>query len=143
MAAETSVYKLKKPSGEDFYNIEDFNGNADKIEAALIKKPDKPLSSKAGNFPALDSSGNLTDSGKSPSSFLAAETTAVQIGGDPAGSAAAVSSSLSTHANNTTAHCSSADKSKIAKAVISDSAADIVISASKPAAVQGRIWIKI
>ena len=32
---ETEKYKLKKPSTEDFFNIEDFNENTDKIEQAL------------------------------------------------------------------------------------------------------------
>ena len=38
MATETTNYKLKKPSEDDFYNIADFNANADKIDAALAKK---------------------------------------------------------------------------------------------------------
>ena len=29
MATYTENFNLKKPSNEDFYNIEDFNGNAD------------------------------------------------------------------------------------------------------------------
>lgn len=32
---ETEKYKLKKPDAEDFFNIEDFNENTDKIEQAL------------------------------------------------------------------------------------------------------------
>ena len=32
---ETEKYKLKKPSAEDFFNIQDFNENTDKIEQAL------------------------------------------------------------------------------------------------------------
>lgn len=32
---ETEHYKLKKPAVEDFYNIEDQNGNMDIIDAAL------------------------------------------------------------------------------------------------------------
>lgn len=35
MAQSTSNYNLKKPSQEDFYNIEDFNQNADIIDAEL------------------------------------------------------------------------------------------------------------
>lgn len=35
MATETENYKLKKPAASDFYNIEDFNGNMDLIDAAL------------------------------------------------------------------------------------------------------------
>lgn len=38
MAAETANYGLKKPSAEDFYNIEDFNWNADVIDAELAKR---------------------------------------------------------------------------------------------------------
>lgn len=35
MATYTSNYQLKKPAATDFYNIEDFNGNADIIDAKL------------------------------------------------------------------------------------------------------------
>lgn len=35
MATETTNYGLKKPDAEDFYNVEDFNGNFDKVDAAL------------------------------------------------------------------------------------------------------------
>lgn len=37
MATETTNYKLKKPAQDDFYNIDDHNGNMDKIDDALIK----------------------------------------------------------------------------------------------------------
>ena len=42
MAAETANYGLKKPSAEDFYNIEDFNWNADVIDAELAKRAELP-----------------------------------------------------------------------------------------------------
>lgn len=35
MATETINYGLKKPDAEDFYNVEDFNENSDKVDAAL------------------------------------------------------------------------------------------------------------
>ena len=35
MADYSEHYNLKKPSQEDFYNVDDFNDNADKIDAAL------------------------------------------------------------------------------------------------------------
>lgn len=35
MATYTTNYNLKKPEGTDFYNIADFNGNADILDAAL------------------------------------------------------------------------------------------------------------
>ena len=41
----------------------DISGKADKVENAT-----------AGNFAALDESGNMTDSGKKPADFVAAET---------------------------------------------------------------------
>lgn len=37
LATETTNYKLKKPAQDDFYNIDDHNGNMDKIDDALIK----------------------------------------------------------------------------------------------------------
>lgn len=41
MAEFTANYHLKKPAPEDFYNIADFNENADLIDAALAQKADK------------------------------------------------------------------------------------------------------
>lgn len=41
MATYTERYNLKKPAGEDFYNIGDFNENMDKIATALADKADK------------------------------------------------------------------------------------------------------
>lgn len=35
MAEYTTNYSLKKPAQEDFYNVEDFNGNADIVDGAL------------------------------------------------------------------------------------------------------------
>ena len=37
----TTNYGLKKPAGNDYYNIEDFNYNADAIDTALEAKMDK------------------------------------------------------------------------------------------------------
>lgn len=37
----TTNYGLKKPAGSDYYNIEDFNYNADAIDTALAEKMDK------------------------------------------------------------------------------------------------------
>ena len=35
MATGTTNYGLKKPDAEDFYNVEDFNENFDKVDAAM------------------------------------------------------------------------------------------------------------
>lgn len=35
MATETTNYKLIKPAQEDFYNVDDFNTNADKIDSVI------------------------------------------------------------------------------------------------------------
>ena len=37
MATYTSNYNLKKPEQNDFYNVEDFNGNMDIIDQRLSK----------------------------------------------------------------------------------------------------------
>ena len=66
MAAEIANYGLKKPSAEDFYNIEDFNWNADVIDAELAKRAE------------------LGEDGRVPAAQLPA------MDFDPAGSAAAV-----------------------------------------------------
>ena len=70
MAAETANYGLKKPGAEDFYNIEDFNWNADVIDAELAKRAE------------------LGEDGKVPAAQLPA------MDFDPAGSAAAVQTAL-------------------------------------------------
>lgn len=37
----TEKFKLKKPEANDFYNVDDFNGNMDTIEKELINRPEK------------------------------------------------------------------------------------------------------
>lgn len=59
MATYTERYNLKKPAGEDFYNIKDFNENMDKIAAALSNKTDKAVT---GSLTLNKSSWNLSDS---------------------------------------------------------------------------------
>ena len=56
MAAETANYGLKKPGAEDFYNIEDFNWNADVIDAELAKRAELGEDGKvpAAQLPAMD-----------------------------------------------------------------------------------------
>ena len=53
---ETEKYKLKKPSTEDFFNIEDFNKNTDKIEQALKENAEGVEELKA---PSFDDSGTV------------------------------------------------------------------------------------
>lgn len=38
MASYTTNYNLKKPAAEDFYDVKDFNDNADAIDTALSEK---------------------------------------------------------------------------------------------------------
>ena len=45
MAEYTQNYNLKKPAEEDFYNVKDFNDNADIIDQAL-KAHDDALATK-------------------------------------------------------------------------------------------------
>lgn len=53
---ETEIYKLKKPAQSDYYNVDDFNTNADLIEAALKDLEDRKA--------------ELTEDGKVPSERL-------------------------------------------------------------------------
>ena len=48
MADYTTNYNLKKPADTDFYDIDDFNGNADIIDTALNSKLEKDLSNISG-----------------------------------------------------------------------------------------------
>ena len=56
MADYTTNFNLIKPAATDFYNVEDFNNNADIIDAALMN-----VSQSAGGFKKLEdcSSGDL------------------------------------------------------------------------------------
>lgn len=47
MATYTSRLNLKKPDPSDFYNIGDFNENADKLDAEIVKISDKATKSDA------------------------------------------------------------------------------------------------
>ena len=54
---ETDYLHLKKPNQEDFYNVDDFNGNADLVDATL-KEIDESKGQPSG-IATLDSSGKL------------------------------------------------------------------------------------
>lgn len=69
MATNTPNYNLKKPDEADFYDVQDFNENADKIDEALVGKIDKASPATNNNLAALDAEGNVKDSGKKPSDF--------------------------------------------------------------------------
>lgn len=65
MATYTNNLNLKKPNPEDFYNIADFNGNADILDTEIDKKANKVTGGILGNFVKLDGNGDIEDSGKS------------------------------------------------------------------------------
>lgn len=48
MADYTTNYNLKKPADTDFYNVADFNSNADIVDTALNSKLEKDLSNISG-----------------------------------------------------------------------------------------------
>ena len=51
MASYTPNYNLKKPAQDDFFDVDDFNENSDKIDTALNNKADKNLSNITGTLP--------------------------------------------------------------------------------------------
>lgn len=53
MAEYTQNYNLKKPAEEDFYNVKDFNDNADIVDEELKAVNDKVDSHLAENMPHL------------------------------------------------------------------------------------------
>ena len=136
---ETKNYKLKKPDPTDFYNVSDFNGNADAIDAALIKKPDMPQGTTDGNFVIFTADG-IADSGKNASDFLTTQTTPESIGAASESELAAVSKQYTAHANDSTKHLTAGEKAKLGKVFTTD---DIVIGSTQPEMKEGRIWIKI
>lgn len=139
MASNTTHYNLVKPAPTDFYNIQDFNDNADTIDAALAAKPDKVPNAVSGNFVSFSANG-LADSGKKPEDYLPAGTTAADIGAATSEALAELSETQNAHANNSAKHLSTEEKAKLGKAMTTD---NIVVSGTQPAAVNGRIWIKI
>ena len=50
MASYTPNYNLKKPSQDDFFDVDDFNENADKIDTALNNKADTNLNNVDNNI---------------------------------------------------------------------------------------------
>lgn len=110
----TTNYNLKKPEDNDNVLIGDLNENADAIDQALHgleeSKAAKAKPAKAGSLAALDESGNLTDSGRTPGAAGGVAT--LDEGGkvpeaqlpemdyDPAGSADAVQQALNSHTSN-------------------------------------------
>lgn len=49
MASYTPNYNLKKPSQDDFFDVDDFNENADKIDTALNEKLNTDFSNISGS----------------------------------------------------------------------------------------------
>ena len=61
MADYTENYNLKKPDDTNFYNIQDFNGNADIIDAALNDKLEKDFSNiSSGAIPIANGGTGAT-----------------------------------------------------------------------------------
>ena len=110
----TTNYNLKKPEDNDNVLIGDLNENADAIDQALHGleegKAAKAKPAKAGSLAALDKSGNLTDSGRTPGaaggvatldeSGKVPEAQLPEMDYDPAGSAEKVQKALNSHASN-------------------------------------------
>lgn len=136
----TEKYKLKKPEPTDFYNIDDFNSNADAVDTLLFNRIEKVKSATTGNLVVLESDGSIKDSGKKTSDFLSSTTSPGSIGAATNEEVSDLSTTVSTHINNTEKHFSIAEKNKLSKAYTTD---DIVVSSTQPAAVEGRIWIKV
>lgn len=66
----TTNFNLKKPRPSEFYDVADFNGNADIIDTELKKVTDKvggqlvkPSTTTENNVPVFASDGQLKDSG--------------------------------------------------------------------------------
>ena len=85
MSTRTTNYNLIKPDKTDFYNIEDFNGNADKVDAALGNKVDKVTGKGLSQNDLTD---NLKSRYEAAHGHLANtanphQTTAAQVGAIP------------------------------------------------------------
>lgn len=69
MATNTTNLNLIKPDEADFYNIQDFNDNCDKLDAEITKKANKVSNAVTNNFAALTADGDIADSGKKAADF--------------------------------------------------------------------------
>ncbi|MDR1755102.1 MAG: pyocin knob domain-containing protein [Eubacterium sp.] len=61
---KTVNYSLNKPEQTDYYEVDDFNKNADIIDEELSKCAKKANKAVMGNLAELDANGDLIDSGK-------------------------------------------------------------------------------
>jgi len=59
----TDNYSLKKPEPDDFYDVGDFNANADIVDGELRKRALRAAGAKKGNLAEFDGDGNPADSG--------------------------------------------------------------------------------
>ncbi|NYV67288.1 hypothetical protein HYI36_18615 [Bacillus sp. Gen3] len=57
MATNTTNYNLKKPAQEDFYNIDDHNGNMDIIDNQMKKTEDVLVGHEKNEMPHLFTDG--------------------------------------------------------------------------------------
>lgn len=57
MASYTPNYNLKKPSQDDFFDVDDFNENADKIDTALNEKLNTDFSNISGGTIPISAGG--------------------------------------------------------------------------------------
>ena len=69
MATYTDNFNLKKPSEDDFYNVEDFNGNADIIDKELKNQSDRIEKTESPDFTESKSLENIESGDKLPNLF--------------------------------------------------------------------------
>lgn len=57
--ALTTNYNLKKPATSDYYNVDDWNGNMDIIDAELKKRPDAAATQTQNGYMAKEDKAKL------------------------------------------------------------------------------------
>ncbi len=140
MALFTQNINLKKPEPNDFYRIEDFNDNADIIDAEFEKRAKLPQNITNGNLVLLGSDGTLENSGKKVSDFMLSSVDYSDLGAEKSGEASKVNTQLNLHTGDSSVHVTQELREKIAKMHTTES---IVISASQPPLIEGTVWIKV
>ena len=65
MAEYTQNLKLKKPSQDDFYNVDDFNANFEILDTETAKRLKRPSGIAEGEFLTLGNDGELKGTGVS------------------------------------------------------------------------------
>lgn len=82
MSNLTPHYNLKKPEQTDYYDVDDFNGNADKIDTALYSKIDKTEKTTTGEANKVFTFSDVTNTIKHIFKIMKSSVNAFRVAND-------------------------------------------------------------